>query len=174
MDLVINIIVALCAAIIGAILSMILPNIVRYRKYRKRRDIIGTWYSIYQPYQHVHRESKRWINEEVEVDIHDSKFRFRNRKNENTDCYIAEGTISQGTYLIGNWVSVEKDAQAHSGAFMLTMVPKGSILYGYFSGPKETHEKIYGAWVLAKNKENLEEGLRLLNLGSLKLETNSS
>ncbi|MFC1907682.1 hypothetical protein ACFLW8_06315 [Chloroflexota bacterium] len=164
MDLIASIILGTFLAVVGAVVSMILPSVVRWFIYRKH-DLIGNWYSIYQPYHYPHVGPDEWINEQVEIDLHHSKFRFRAINNELEHRYIAKGTIRNKIDIIGDWESVREDATA-SGVFMLTIAPRGGILYGHFTGPRETGERVFGAWVLARKKEQFEEGLRLLTLST--------
>ena len=53
--------------------------------------------------------------------------------------------------------------------FLLTVLPMGGILYGYFTGPRDTGERLYAAWVLARRKEDIGKGRNLIGIQTLPL-----
>ena len=167
MDLVTNIAITLLGAVVGALLSFALPALIERRRHSARQDVLGPWFSSYQRYQQV-ETSKEWVDEKVDIGIKGSRFRFENSENGIGDYYQAAASLRDGE-LLGEWESIKRDGGHARGGLLLTIVPMGGLLYGVFTGPRETGERVYAAWVLARKKDDLSKGKRLVGLQILQM-----
>lgn len=166
MSLTQDIVLMLGGVVLGGITSYIVPILLRRAQYKGREDILGMWHSSYHHYQDAAHPAGTWVTEVVDIQLHHSQFQLRNSQNSIADDYLAYGTITRGCHLAGEWRSIRRAAHA-DGAFILTIQPLGSIMYGYFTGPRDTGERIYGAWVLARRASDLDKGKELLRRTTL-------
>lgn len=67
MDLFWQISLTLFGAVSGAVVSLILPMILNYKRYKRRPDLLGSWKSVYRS---DYREQMALVTEDVEVDLH--------------------------------------------------------------------------------------------------------
>ncbi len=92
-----------------------------------------------------------------------------NKKNTRNDYYVARASLTHERFLVGKWKAVASSGSS-SGAFLLTVTPRGNLMYGYATGLSETSGTVYGTWVLAKQdgvndaqiSERLKRGEELL------------
>lgn len=150
---------AVLGAILGAFFSLWLPLLIGYIKYRRRKEILGTWKSIYRP---DFKGQNEWILEDVMIEAKSGKFRMTNRNNPSEDLYEVECELYQRSFIIGHWNSKRPGANA-IGAIVLTVHPLGDLMYGYFVGPGDTGERIYCAWILSRQDDGLIKGIDLLS-----------
>jgi hypothetical protein len=165
MDLVFQIGLSVFGAVVGAILSLVIPVIINSRRYKKRPELLGAWKSIYRP---DFREDTSWITEDIEIELHFGKLRMRNLNNPSEDDYLVHAELVERMYIIGHWFSLKPGANAF-GAIILTVNPLGNLMYGYFTGLGDTGERTYCGWVLARKEEDLYKGIELLRRTSLNL-----
>jgi hypothetical protein len=165
MDLFLQIALTVFGAIVGAILSLLLPVIINNRRYKRRPELLGSWKSIYRP---DFREDSRWITEEIQIELKFGKLRMRNLNNPSEDYYMVHAEIVQRMYIIGHWFSLQPGANAF-GAIILTVSPLGNLMYGYFTGMGDTGERTYCGWVMGRKEEDLIKGVELLRRTSLNL-----
>lgn len=161
MDLMTNITISLLSTIFGAVLSLVLPRLARKRRYLGREDLLGPWISSYQRY-HEAATSSQWVDEKVFIDVHGSRFRLRNSDNSLGDLYEALATLRDGE-LVGEWESIRRQGGHARGSLLFTVLPMGSLLYGFFTGPRDTGERVFGAWILGKSDEDVAKGKRLIS-----------
>ena len=160
MDVLLEISVAVVGAATGAILSYCLPLYFAKRKNLTRRDIMGEWHSSYLHYQSA-STSKNWIKDRVTISVDGPHFKFNSIDNPLNDVYEANAKLKNGE-LIGDWKSTTSDGRHAQGGFVLTVLPMGGLLYGIFTGPRDSGERVFAAWVLGKTLEDLEKGKRLV------------
>jgi hypothetical protein len=165
MDLFLQIALAIFGAIVGALLSLLLPVITNNRRYKRRPELLGSWKSIYRP---DFREDSRWITGEILIELHFGKLRMRNINNPSEDYYMIHAEVVQRMYIIGHWFSLQPGANAF-GAIILTVNPLGNLMYGYFTGLGDTGERTYCGWVMARKEEDLIKGIELLRRTRLNL-----
>ena len=162
MDILINILITLMGAFVGAVFSVYIPQIIANRKYFRRKDLLGEWYSTYQSYYSTDLSSE-WVNEIVVIDVHNGNLRLSNKDSSLTeDTYHGNAQLHNGQ-LSGNWVTARVSGGYEKGNFILTIIPAGGVMYGYFTAPRDTGETVYCAWVLSKSKAALNEGVKILN-----------
>lgn len=136
---------------------------------------VSHWKSTYHFYQQAGAQDQ-WITEDVRINLEQSKLYIRSGQNPIGDNYLARGEIVHGFYLIGEWSSVgfasksgAIDSFQAAGAFLLTLVATPKLMYGYFTGPRNTGERIYGAWILAENEQDLQRGRAFLANSTLEI-----
>lgn len=153
-----NTLVTLLGAVVGALLSFGLPYVSRLRKNRARSDLVGAWKSAY-----LIEESGSWIEEEIEITLKGSRFELRPVSNPVGDFYEATATLSNGE-LTGSWCSARGYAV---GSLILAVRPRGGLLYGYYTGSRESNERVFAAWVLGKGDDDVTQGKQLLQTQTL-------
>ena len=157
-----EIVLAVFSAVLGSILSIGIPVIVTNRQYNRRHEFFGKWKSSYQS---LDRPDAEWVNEEVDIDLHIRRFRIRNYSNEAKYDYIAYADLIDRTYLKGSYRSNRPGANAF-GALVLTIAPRGDLLYGFWIGPNDTGERRYGGWVLGRTNDDIDRAKELLQRSS--------
>lgn len=165
MDLVSNIVITLLGTVIGAVLPLVFPYLMRCYRNHNRSDLLGTWYSAYQQYQRQNCFD-RWVNEKVVIDLHGSRFRLRNSGNSLDDGYEGFATLEEGE-LVGKWRSIRRHGGHAQGSLLLTVLPMGGLLHGFFTGPRDTGERVFGAWVLGKTEADVAKGKALITRQTL-------
>ena len=163
-DLLNQIPLSIIGAAFGSLATFVLPILIQTSKYKKRREFLGKWDSSYQQYQNKGKDGE-WIEEQIVIGIRRGKLHIQSTNNPIDDHYWAQGQIVDHC-IIGSWHSSLEGGLA-TGGFVLTILPMGKIMYGCFSGPRDSGEKIFGAWILARNKEDLARGKDLLAKYSL-------
>lgn len=124
-------------------------------------EILGDWKSTYLFYQGPSIRRDKWITENVIINIEQTKLRINNYDNPIEDNYVGYGEIVNELYFIGGWQSTRIGRAA--GAFMLTLVPMCDMMYGFFTGPRNTGERIYASWVLAREDQDFDRAKSLLS-----------
>lgn len=160
MDLLSNIAITLLGAIAGTVLPLALPYVVRRKRHIAREDLLGLWISSYQ-YYYQPETADQWIDEKVTIDIHGSQFRLRNSDNPLGDVYEGFASLQEGE-LIGWWRSTRRHGGHAHGSLLLTVLPMGGLLYGFFTAPRDTGERVFAAWVLGKTLEDVAKGKALI------------
>jgi len=169
-DLVVNVVITLGGTVLGAILSLALPRIIRRKKYLGQEDILGIWFSSYQRY-HRAQTSEQWVDEKIEIDVQGSYFRIKNSENSLGDFYEALVTLRNGE-LVGEWRSISLHGGHAQGSLLLTVLPMGGIIYGFFTGPRDTGERVFGVWICGKTKEDVTRGKSLIATQVLEVSQN--
>lgn len=109
--------------------------------------IVGEWRSRYAlSAEPGHPE----VIEDVEIKAARGGVSIVSKNNPANDFYIAYGRILNENQIQGHWQAKLGSGEAR-GLFMLTMSPRGLVMYGYATTPSETNATGFGTWVLAKN-----------------------
>lgn len=135
--------------------------------------IVGDWKSRYAlDAEPGHAE----VIDVVEVKASRGGVYIESKNNPKRDYYTAYGRIVREHLILGEWSRLgNSDA---GGAFILTVNPSGTVMYGYCSGLNEHGATVYATWVLAKHekgvdsrkiKERLRLGEQSLNETTIKL-----
>lgn len=128
--------------------------------------IVGEWRSKYR----LTAEANHPLAEEdVEVSSNKGAVCITNKNNSQDDYYVARGNLEEQRFLVGKWRAVAPSGST-KGVFLLTVNPRGTVMYGYATGLDERSGTIYGTWVLAKKEgaseaqivERLKRGEELL------------
>lgn len=123
--------------------------------------IVGEWQSKYR----LTAETGYPLAEEV-VDVKPSQggISIISKDNSQNDSYIARGKLVKDRYLIGEWNATQTRGSI-DGAFLLTINPRGTLMYGYTTSQDERFATVYATWVLAKkngaSKDELVERLKI-------------
>ncbi len=152
-----TIIPALLGAVIGTLSKIYIPAFLEGKKYNRRKEFFGKWYSAYQS---LDNESK-WIDEEVVIDLHWKRFRIRNSANEVNYDYVGLAELVEQTYLKGKYKSNRPGANSF-GAFVLCIAPQGNMLYGYWIGPNDKGERRFSGWVIGRTMEDVQAARKIL------------
>jgi hypothetical protein len=131
------------------------------------RDVLGSWFSTYQQYQQAD-VSTEWVEEKIDIRDEGGKVLLESSDNSIDEHCLATAEL-RGQDLVGEWTSVRQDGGRAQGGMLLTVLPAQGVIYGVFSGPRDTGERIYGAWVMARKEEDLAEGKRLVGLQILQM-----
>lgn len=162
MSLIDEIGVSILGAVVGAVLPLLLPYIARRRRNLAQGDLLGKWNSLYQT-----ETSQEWVSENVTLEVRGSQIRLTN--SDNSLGYVYEGfaTFDEGE-LTGTWKSTRGEGGNARGSFLLTVIPAGGLLYGFYTGPRETGERVFRSWILGKTMEKIEKGKVLISSQALK------
>ena len=131
------------------------------------RDVLGSWFSTYQQYQQAD-VSAEWVEEKIAIRKEGGTFLLESSDNSIDERCVATAEL-RGEDLVGEWTSVRRDGGKAQGGMLLTVLAKEGLIYGVFSGPRDTGERVYGAWVMARKEEDLDEGKRLVGLQILQM-----
>jgi hypothetical protein len=135
--------------------------------------IVGEWKSRYAlSGEPGHAE----VIDEVEVKAARGGVSIISKNNPVGDYYAAYGRMVHERQILGEWSSRLSNSSAQ-GAFMLTVNPRGTVMYGYCTALDEHNATVYPTWVLAKNdgveprviRERLRWGERSLNEMTIRL-----
>jgi len=135
----------------------------------RSKHIVGKWVSRYMLTMEADHTP---FDEEVKLMPWRDGLKIVSEENPKGDYYEALGRILVPRQLAGRWVS-RADAGDLRGTFILTVSPRGNVMYGYYTSVDENDGTVYTDWVLTKlgegeNKEDeavqerLRAGLRLL------------
>ena len=113
-------------------------------------EIVGTWRSKYALTSDPgHQE----VIENVEIKPSRGGIAITSKNNPERDEYLAYGRIYYDKQIIGDWRSRLGFGGAR-GLFLLTIDPRGTLIYGYTTGPDEKNGTVYATWVLVKNERD--------------------
>ncbi|HBA40016.1 MAG TPA: hypothetical protein DCZ05_09810 [Deltaproteobacteria bacterium] len=167
MDFLVSIVLTLVGAVVGAAISILVPIWLSYRRYDAAPDITGTWLGAYQA---AALPGHPWIREDTKIWRQGGKFRFAGYNNPQHDEIEGDADLFGLDHLIGRWRQLDKRGPNH-GVFMFTISPTGRLMYGFWVGVTETGEKRFGAWVLARDEQDIEQGKNLLHHVTIKMAT---
>lgn len=145
-------------ALVGALLSSLIPDILFWLKHSHRNGLLGKWYSEYQEFE---QNKGTWVTEVVEISISFGKLNFKNMNNSSKFKYTGEGSLFKETYIIGKWEYIQPSG-SDVGTFMLTVSPRGDSIYGYWVGPDRSGARRICRWVLAREQEGIGEAKKSL------------
>ena len=151
----------LAGAIIGILVTALVPIMVTGWRYRKRKELLGDWKSAYQG---IDEPINTWVSEDVTISVKFGKFRFKNKNNSHGYDYLAVGKLLAKQYFVGEWESKRPGGNAF-GVFCLTVSARGDCLYGYWFGPTKSGTRRYGRWVLARAFKTNANGETSISLG---------
>ena len=128
--------------------------------------IVGEWVSKYRITAKMSHPLA-----EIDVDVKPSQggICITNKDNSQNNYFIAQGNLAEERFLVGKWKQ-NKSSGFISGVFLLTINPRGTIMYGYVTALDEMFGSVYNSWVLAKKvgvsedevTERLKRGEELL------------
>ena len=107
------------------------------------RDVLGSWFSTSQQYQQA-EVSAEWVEEKIDIRAEGSKFVLESSDNSIDEHCVASAEL-RGDDLVGEWTSVRRDGGRAQGGMLLTVLPSEGVIYGVFSEPRDTGERVYGA-----------------------------
>ena len=146
----------------GALLGVVFSESYRFLRERKKSKSIsslsGSWISAYPAY-HSTDTQERWIRERVNISIRGSQLVLSSKQNPVNDNYDASGTVNNGEW-VGDWQSTERDAAYASGNFIFRLSPTGRYMYGVFSGPRTSNERVFVPWILGRDEASVIEASR--------------
>ncbi|HYK35316.1 nucleotide-binding protein [Alloacidobacterium sp.] len=119
------------------------------KEVRKPRfpSIVGEWTSRYVLSEDLgHPE----VTEVVEIMEARGGVSIVSMDNPVGDNYVAYGRIVQERQIIGEWRARVGSGEG-KGSFVLSITPKGNVIYGYNTAPDENNATVFTSWVLAKN-----------------------
>lgn len=159
-----TIIWSLIAAVVGAAASFVFENAGDWINTRNASsDLAGSWESTYRKYNTpAERQSSEWVSEDVVITKKFDGFRLQSRNNPDEGDYVADARVHRESVLYGTWESVE-DYGHKSGAFILTVAPKGDVIYGWYTSDTQDGSRMFVPWVLARRTQDLEKGKKLLH-----------
>jgi hypothetical protein len=114
--------------------------------------IVGEWVSRYPLAEEPSHEE---VIEDVEIKAARGGISIASKQNAAGDFYIAYGRIVFQNQIMGEWHAKLGSGDGR-GVFLLTMNPRGNVMYGYNTAPNENNAVVYTTWVLAK-KEGADE-----------------
>ncbi len=155
-----DLVITLIGAVVGAVISFLLPVMWRAIQNREHLDLLGAWKSAY-----TYEDTGEHVVEDVKITRLGSRINIKSTKNPIGDFYEATVTHSAGE-LSGHWRSNQGQAK---GNVILAVGANGAVLYGYFSGVRETGERVFGPWIFGRTEENLKTGAQLLRTQTLPL-----
>ena len=132
------------------------------REIRKPRfpTVVGEWVSRYPL---VEEPGHAEVLEEVEIKAARGGISIASRENAAGDFYIGYGRILFEHQIMGEW-HAKLGSGDGKGIFVLTMNPKGNVMYGYNTAPNENNAVMYTTWVLVKkdgaDDKKIKERLR--------------
>ena len=123
--------------------------------------VVGEWKSRYilaaDPEHSV-------VTDDVEIQAARGGVTIQSKNPLLVDNYSGFGRIIHDTQIIGEWSYRNNQAR---GAFLLTVDPLGSVMYGYATALTEHGATVYNPWILARaranavNSRTINEKLRL-------------
>lgn len=119
--------------------------------------IVGEWRSKYPLTTEM---SHPLAEEDVDVMPGQGGICIVNKNNSQNDYYIAHGYLAEERFLMGKWRATQSSGST-SGVFVLTINPRGTVMYGYATGQDERSGAVYGSWVLAKKDDVSEDEIAL-------------
>jgi hypothetical protein len=148
-------------------------RITRVIQRQRFPTIVGEWKSRYAVSGDPGHAA---VIDDVDVKAARGGLSIISKNNPAGDYYIAYGRIVLEQQILGEWSSQVSNSTA-KGFFMLTVNPRGTVMYGYSTDLDEHNATVYVPWVLAKNngvdlktiKERLQWGEQSLNDMTIKL-----
>ena len=139
------------------------------REVRKPRfpNLVGEWTSKYVLSEDLGHAD---VTEIVEIMEARGGVSIVSKSNPVEDYYVAFGRVHE-RQVIGEWRARVGEGDG-KGSFLLTISPRGNIMYGYNTAPDETNAIVFTSWVLAKN-DCSEEITKRLNWGHQQLRKNT-
>jgi hypothetical protein len=136
-------------------------------------EIVGDWTSKYALTAEAGRPQ---VLEAVEIKAARGGVSISSKHSPVQDDYVAYGRILLEKQIVGDWRN-QAGKGGGRGLFLLTVNPRGTVIYGYCTGPDENDGLVYAQWVLAKNdgvdeetiKQRLAHGERLLHSNTITL-----
>lgn len=114
--------------------------------------IVGEWISRYPLSEEPgHPE----VIEDVEIKAARGGISIASKQNAAGDFYIGYGRISIENQVMGEW-RARISAGGGKGLFLLTINPRGNVMYGYNTAPNESNAVVFTTWVLVK-KDGADE-----------------
>jgi hypothetical protein len=130
----------------GAAVRLACDQITREIQKPRFPTIVGEWVSRYPLSEEPgHAE----VLEDVEIKAARGGISIASRQNPAGDYYIAYGRIEFQNQITGEWRAKLGSGEGR-GLFLLTMNPRGNVMYGYNTAPNENNAVVYTTWVLAK------------------------
>lgn len=129
------------------------------RNYNKRSEILGTWNSTYEG---IDEPPDTWITEQVSFSVKRGKLYFKNSNSSHNYNYSGTAKIIHRVFISGEWESIRTGANAN-GIAMLTVSSQGQFLYGYWVGLDKLGGRRYGKWVLARSESGLIEAKGIMS-----------
>ena len=122
--------------------------------------VVGEWISRYPLAEEPgHVE----VVEEVEIKAARGGISIASKQNAAGDYYIAYGRMFHQQLVMGEW-QAKLGSGSGVGVFVLTINPRGTVMYGYNTAPNESNAIVYTTWVLVKkdgaDEKRLQERLR--------------
>jgi hypothetical protein len=114
--------------------------------------IVGEWVSRYPL---AEEPSHAEVIEDVEIKAARGGISIASKQNAAGDFYIAYGRIVFQNQIMGEWHAKLGSGDGR-GVFLLTMNPRGNVMYGYNTAPNENNAVVYTTWVLSK-KDGADE-----------------
>lgn len=149
-----NLLISLTAAIVGALVVPLIEYVARTKRNKQFiSDLVGTWKSSY-----IVEDKGHWVEEEAEISQRHSRFKITGRNNQAGELYEATAELVNGE-LVGHW---QLSTGNLSGNFLLAIRPSGGLVYGYYTGSKETGERVFGAWILGRSPDDVAQGKYLV------------
>lgn len=134
----------------------------------KKPGLSGNWYGIIHPNS---PNIKEYVIQRIEFSrglksLNIFKPGFGKLRMKLIECshgynWEATATISDNKYLLGEWWSVKPGAYSR-GTFTLVISPHCDFLYGYAAAMNDQSTIVLKKWVIARNKDSIEKGLKLL------------
>ena len=90
------------------------------------------------------------VIEAVEIKAARGGICIASKQSNAADYYMAYGRIIYDKQITGEWHSTLGSGDS-KGLFILTVNPRGNVMYGYYTAPNENNAIVYTTWVLAKN-----------------------
>jgi hypothetical protein len=122
--------------------------------------IVGEWVSRYPL---TEDPGNAEVIEDVEIKAARGGVSIASKQNAAGDFYIAYGRILFQNQIMGEW-RAKLGSGDGKGVFVLTMNPRGNVMYGYNTAPNVNNAVVYTTWVLAKrdgaDEKKIKERLR--------------
>lgn len=146
-------------ALLGAVFSFLLPQVIDHVRLKKRPAFSGEWLSTWEPKS---PGRPQWVTEKMTITVKFGLLHFKNHDNSGGYSYEGTAQLVKGRHLIGKWKSLKPGAYS-SGAFLLTIAPQGNYLFGQIVGPNDESIMAAGRFVLGRTVEDIEDGKRMLD-----------
>ena len=130
-----------------AAVRMACDRITREIQRPRYPSIVGEWTSRYAVSEDPGHQA---VTEIVEIKASRGGVSIASKHNPADDYYIAYGRILQDRQIMGEWTAKLGSGDG-KGLFLVTVNPRGNVMYGYNSGPNESGATVFTSWVLAKN-----------------------
>ena len=119
-------------------------------------EIVGQWRSKY-PF--TDETGQPMVQEDVEIKASRGGVSISSKNNPMKDDYVAYGHILFERQIVGEWRN-ESGSGGGRGLFMLIVNPRGTVMYGYCTGPDENSGLVYAQWVMARAADADEETIK--------------